>query len=136
MNTIKWRAHYFQDTLCRRTRHGRHTSTMTMRFRRGTALLYLYLILQSCTCGSTSECPESFGRAHKACKCFFYTMRSSIYCDFRNSQFDEIPRLGDLNKTINSLYIVGNHSIRAPKAAFAQIKVIIASCVVKLMHIG
>ena len=74
--------------------------------------------------------------ARKACKCFFDTKWHTIHCDFRNSQFDEIPRLGDLNETINSLSIIGDHSIRAPKAAFAQIKVSIASCVVKLMHFG
>ena len=135
MNAIKWRAHYCQDTLCGRTSRDRQTTTMTMRFSRGTALVYLFLILQVCTCGSASECPESFGAAHKACKCSFSSKSANwntIRCDFRNSHFDEIPRLVDLNKTISNLYIIGNHSVRAPKAVFAQIKVSIEICVVKL----
>ena len=138
MNAIKWRAHYCQDTLCGRTSRDRQTTTMTMRFSRGTALVYLFVILQVCTCGSASECPESFGAAHKACKCHFNSLSrwNLIRCDFRNSHFDEIPRLGDLNKTIHVLHIIGNHSVRAPKAVFAQIKVSIASCVVKLMYPG
>ena len=74
-------------------------------------------------CEADFECPRSLGPAHEECLCYFSALFNSIKCDFSRTSFEEIPRLGDTNRTVGRLEISGNFSLRLPTAPFAQVKV-------------